>query len=305
MQIVPPEGAPLGSAEKSLGSAPQPSTIIQAIPIARFRGISPKVAVVWPGQHNVVFVRHGLDPYEAITSLSRSLACDSVAAPIHLFGPWADTDVSYRPVPHSTYSAPEIRNSYPNGDPIAPYDVNVLVQRSSDPRYENAFLMVQVPRELGRPLTGYDLAAQQRGGATIDIVARCEGTRFVAQSVKRNLTHTSSLVAYHGHVYRGLLRGYAPRNGPELGSAELRYRTAGASPMPISVSRVRGISPRRALAWPERPNIVFVRRGIRLPEEVAGLLHTPHCQGDPPIRMLGSSYGAISAGGPGGFSFGH
>lgn len=94
------------------------------------------------------------------------------------------------------------------------------MQDSSNAKYEKAFLTVQVPKSLGRALTANDLHAQGNA-ATIDIVARCEGSGFVAEEVRRDPRFTAWVVTHRGHMYQGVMVHIPAPGGASLGSVAL------------------------------------------------------------------------------------
>jgi hypothetical protein len=171
VQIAPIEGRSLGTAVvhgcNDTGRAT--STPDYDIPVAELPGVSPDVAVVWHGVSDRVLVRKALDhvPPE-VARLQHVPPCDPSDEPIELSGPWLGIHDQDRT---------EL-------DLIPPYQLDMLVQRASATRYERAYLTIQVPHSLGRPLTHEDVAASLWKGGTISIVAGCQGSRYVAERVQ-------------------------------------------------------------------------------------------------------------------------
>ena len=117
-------------------------------------------------------------------------------------------------------------------------------------------------------------------------------------------------VRYHGATYDGISIEIAPREGQRVGFAILPgCNDQGEDVAPeedekIPVSRLPGVSPKVAVAWSGRDDIVLVRdnlvqeRAEALPPEVARLTEAPKCnERDAPIRLLGPWLGILGAGG--------
>jgi hypothetical protein len=171
VQVAPLEGERLGSAIlpgcNDTGRTKDASE--ERIPVARLRGVPPKVALVWAGREDTVLIREGTDrlPSE-VAALLQAPDCDQRDVPIRLAGPWlgilgADGNTEV--------------------DLVPPYDVDLLVRDASAKDHERAFLTVRVPTSLGRPLTGGDLQTSLLKGGTIKIVARCDRSRYIAQQI--------------------------------------------------------------------------------------------------------------------------
>lgn len=69
-------------------------------------------------------------------------------------------------------------------DLVPPYDVTLLAEKGSPPRYARAYLTVRVPAALGRPLDRVDVESSLWEGGTISVTARCEGGALVATDVE-------------------------------------------------------------------------------------------------------------------------
>jgi hypothetical protein len=160
VEVAPREGRPVGEAgfycnllEAAAGAAPD-----QEIELAEIEGVSPEIALAWRQHSDMVFVREGFDrlPPE-VSRLMRAPKCDPRDEPIELAGPW----LAIRGV------------FYEELDMVPPYDVDLLVEESSVPRYERAFLGVRVPKELGRPLTRSDIRDSLRQGGSITLSVAC------------------------------------------------------------------------------------------------------------------------------------
>jgi Family of unknown function (DUF6281) len=171
VRVSPPQGAPLGDAIlpgcNDTGRAHDPPD--QRVPVARLPGVSPKIALVWPGQKDLVLIREGTDTLpRKVSRLLHAPNCDKKDVPIRLSGPWlgiigidGKTEV----------------------DLVPPYKIDLLAVDASTHDYENAFLTVLVPHSLGSVLTKDDVRSSLWKGGTIDFVARCHGPRFVAERV--------------------------------------------------------------------------------------------------------------------------
>ena len=171
VEVAPREGRALGEAglycnllEASAGTAPD-----EEIELAEIEGVSPEIALAWHQHSDVVFVREGLDPRPPeVSRLMRAPRCDPRDEPIEFVGPW----LGIRGV------------VYEELDMVPPYDVDLLVEESSVPRYERAFLAVRVPKALGRPLTRTDVRDSLRRGGSITLSVACwlDG-RYVAERI--------------------------------------------------------------------------------------------------------------------------
>jgi hypothetical protein len=171
VEVAPREGRPLGEAglycnlhEAAAGAAPY-----QEIELAEIEGVAPEIALAWRQHSDMVFVREGLDPLPPeVERLMRVPKCDPRDEPIEFAGPW----LGIRGV------------VYEELDMVPPYDVDLLVEESSAPRYERAFLAVRVPKELGRPLTHTDIRDSLRRGGSVTLSVSCwlDG-RYVAERI--------------------------------------------------------------------------------------------------------------------------
>jgi hypothetical protein len=139
--------------------------------VARIRGVSPRVAVIWVGETDTILLRKSLSSNlpGAVRRLFQAPGCRAGDAPITLEGPWTGilgangkTELDMRP----------------------PYDVGLRVAHASARRYLRASLTVRVPASLGSPLSKSDLRDSLRAGGTIRITATCSGGRFVAERVR-------------------------------------------------------------------------------------------------------------------------
>jgi hypothetical protein len=169
VEQAPPEGRPIGEArlpgcDDTNDDQPEPD---EMIPVARLRGASPRVALVWRGSIDTVFVRQGHDPPRAVRRVEDAPLCDVRDSPIALTGTWlgilgADekTELDMEP----------------------PYDLDLFVEDASTRRYEDVHLTVRVPQSAGKPLTRADVKASLWEGGTIHIEAECKAGRFVAHA---------------------------------------------------------------------------------------------------------------------------
>lgn len=139
----------------------------EEIELAEIKGVLPKTAVAWHGDPSAVFVSESVDrlPPQLRQPL-RAPKCDPRDEPIDLAGAWLG-----------------IVGTDGRGDPEPPFGLELLVQETTTPRYERAFLTVRVPEELGRPLTRSDIRSSLWEGGTIDLTVRCEDGRYVAERV--------------------------------------------------------------------------------------------------------------------------
>jgi hypothetical protein len=166
VQVAPPEGERIGSAVLPGCGAEEPD---KQIAVARLPGVSPKVALVWVGNNDAVFVREGTDlPPEVAQSLDAP-KCDRRDAPIRLSGAWlgilgADGNTEL--------------------DLLPPYDLDLRVESASMRKYERALITVSVQKNLGTPLTRDDVRSSLHQGGSIELTVRCQGGRFVAERVR-------------------------------------------------------------------------------------------------------------------------
>jgi hypothetical protein len=142
----------------------------EEISVVTLPGVDPEIAVVWNGNPGTILVNEDLTtlPAEAQRYFERP-ECRPDHEPIELMGPWwgilgADGETEL--------------------DLLPPYDLELLVRRASDPRYEGFDLFVRVPPSTGKPLTKEDIRTSLWEGGSIAITARCEGDRFVADGVQ-------------------------------------------------------------------------------------------------------------------------
>jgi hypothetical protein len=167
VEIVPERGPRVGSAvipDCGPGGGPQ------TIQVARLRGVSPNVALVWVGSNDTILVRNGANRLPtAVTRLFTAPTCRRRDAPIHLAGPWLGilaangrTELTMRP----------------------PYDLEILAARATPSRYRRALLTIRVPASLGRPLTEQDIHSVLDKGGSITITATCGDGRYLAQQVR-------------------------------------------------------------------------------------------------------------------------
>jgi hypothetical protein len=169
VEVSPSEGDSLGSGVLPACEDGHGASADEEIELAEIEGVSPDIAVSWSGRWDVVLVRRGVALPPEIDRLRRAPACEPRAAPIELSGPWdgilgADgkTEVDLEP----------------------PYDVFLVVEETSEPRYERAYLTVRVPPALGTPITRDDIRASLWEGGTIALRVRCfRDGGFVAEAV--------------------------------------------------------------------------------------------------------------------------
>jgi hypothetical protein len=139
----------------------------EKIELAEIKGVSPRIAVVWAGQPETVFIRQGVQPPPEIERLFGPPACDPRDEPVDLSGRWLG-----------------IVGTDGTGDPEPPYALELFVEVSSSPRYEGSFLTVSVPSSLGTPLTREDIETSLWEGGTISTRVGCaERGAYVAESV--------------------------------------------------------------------------------------------------------------------------
>ncbi len=149
--------------------APSPPTDV-SIQVARLTGIDPQVAFVDADSPGSIYVRSNLAKTpDEIAPYFSAPACEVKDEPIQMSGPWlgiigADGETEL--------------------DLLPPYDLEMLVTDSSSARYLSAELTVRVLPALGSPLTDEDVKTTLWTGGSINVVAACDGERFIAQSVK-------------------------------------------------------------------------------------------------------------------------
>lgn len=168
VEVAPREARPLGEAGLycNLSEGAEPYENIELVAI---EGVSPEVTLAWRQHSDMVFVRDGLDPLPPeVARLMQAPKCRPRDQRIELAGPWqAIRGVLYEEL-----------------DLVPPYDVDLLVEESSVPRYERAFLTVRVPKTLGRPLTRTDVRDSLRRGGSLSLTVTCwlDG-RYLAERV--------------------------------------------------------------------------------------------------------------------------
>jgi Family of unknown function (DUF6281) len=165
VEVGPREGEPVGTGVlPACGDEDD-----EEIELAEIEGVSPDVALSWPGRWDIVLVRRGVELPPEVERLRQAPICKPRDARVELSGPWdgilgvdGKTELDLDP----------------------PYDVYVIVDEASAPRYERAYLTVRVPPSLGRPITRDDVQASLWEGGTIALRARCSRDGgFVAEDV--------------------------------------------------------------------------------------------------------------------------
>jgi Family of unknown function (DUF6281) len=170
VEVAPSEGDSLGSGVLPACDDGHGASADEEIELAEVEGVSPDIAVSWPGRWDVVLVRRGVALPPEIEGLRKAPSCEPRDAPIELSGPWdgilgadGETELDLEP----------------------PYDVYVIVDEASEPRYERAYLTVRVPRSLGKPITRDDIRASLWEGGTIAARVHCSGDGgFAAEAVE-------------------------------------------------------------------------------------------------------------------------
>jgi uncharacterized protein DUF6281 len=174
VRVAPVEGESLGAVtlppcNDQPDRPPESATTIE---VAEIPGIEPEFAIAQRGRPDVVLVSSALDfdrlPPE-LGRLFRTPTCDPRDAPIELSGLW-----------RGILGA----DGHTELDLAPPYDVSMLVERSSVPRYDRAFLTVRVPTVLGHPLDRSDIETSLWQRGTISVTAGCRNGRFVAQHIE-------------------------------------------------------------------------------------------------------------------------
>jgi uncharacterized protein DUF6281 len=174
VRVAPTEGKPLGAVTnppcRDTPDAPE-NDPAREVELAEIEGIAPEVAIIERGQLEVVLVAADVDhdrlPPE-LARLFRTPSCDPHDAPIELSGVW-----------RGILGA----DGHTELDLAPPYDVSMLVERSSVTRYDRAFLTVRVPTGLGRPLDRSDIQTSLWEGGTISVTAECRNGRFLAEHI--------------------------------------------------------------------------------------------------------------------------
>lgn len=169
VEIAPQEGEPAGSATlPPCNDAEGSEESAEEISVSELPGVSPEVALVWPGRHEMVLVREGTEEMPSeVARLREAPPCDPEDAPIHLSGMW----LGILEPDEST----EV-------DLVPPYDIEMLVADASPSKYVGANLVVRVPKDLGRPLSSEDVESSLWEGGTIEVTAECD-RGFVATKV--------------------------------------------------------------------------------------------------------------------------
>ena len=171
VRIAPAEGELLGTAvlpgcdDTGGQGSPPPNEVIQVAAVA---GISPDVALVWHDVTDTVLVREGTGPLPPeLQELLETPSCDPTDAPIALEGPWLgihDGDMT------------EV-------DLETPYQIDMQVAHASVRRYMRAFLTIQVPETLGRPLSREDIETSLWKAGSISVTVSCRDGGYVAEDV--------------------------------------------------------------------------------------------------------------------------
>lgn len=139
----------------------------EEIELATIAGVSPDVALVWPGHTDVVFVRREVTLPPEVEALLHAPTCDPGDEPIDLSGPWLG-----------------IIGTDGRGEPRPPYGLELFVESASVPRYERAFLTVRVPTSLGTPLKRADIKSSLWEGGTISVRVGCgDQGAYLAESI--------------------------------------------------------------------------------------------------------------------------
>jgi hypothetical protein len=170
--VVIPQAGPVvgeGVVPPCLDTGDAASAEEQRVEVTTVEGVDPDIAVAQRDDPEIVYVRSDLDRLPPVLArLFTVPACDPDLAPIRLQGTWLGILGA---------------DGHTELDMVPPYDVEVLVTRSSPPGYERADLTVRVPPALGQPLTRADVQASLWTGGEIDVTATCVGTRFLATGV--------------------------------------------------------------------------------------------------------------------------
>jgi hypothetical protein len=140
------------------------------VEVARVPGVAARTAVVIPDDPSSIFVRDGIDYLSPeLLIYFTTPPCKSDVAQLTFQGPWlgilgADGDTEL--------------------DMIPPYDVEMLVEDSTDPLFELATLTIRVPPSLGRPLTREDVRTSLWGGGDIRVSVYCSGDSYLAKTIE-------------------------------------------------------------------------------------------------------------------------
>jgi hypothetical protein len=142
----------------------------ERIEVASIAEIDPAIAVVAADDPGTIFIRDGLDRLPGELGVYfEAPTCDPTDIPIQLDGRWLGI--------LSPDGSTEI-------DMDPPYEVELLVERSTAQRYERAQLTVLVLASLGRPLTREDVRMSLQQGGGISVLASCDGERSIAEHVE-------------------------------------------------------------------------------------------------------------------------
>jgi hypothetical protein len=135
--------------------------------------------------------------------------------------------------------------------------------------------------------------------AVVAILAGCSSeTEGGAGAGSEGEASCALVVRYRGENYEGTGVQVARLEGERIGSAVLPGCEADEPDEQIRVARLPGVSPKVALVWVGRFDLVLVREGTDLPPEIAQAFDAPKCdQRDAPIRLSGPWLGILSADG--------
>jgi hypothetical protein len=171
VSVAPVEGEPVGTAvlpgcDDTDGQDRSPPD--EVIQVAALPGVPPDVALVWHEVTHTVLVREGVGFPPEVQALVGAPSCDPADVPIELKGPWLGI----------------VDGDQTEADLLPPYQVDMQVLHASAPRYERAFLTIEVPVDLGRPLSHEDVETSLWAGGSISVKARCAGDGYVAESLE-------------------------------------------------------------------------------------------------------------------------
>jgi hypothetical protein len=165
VQVMPVEGSAAGvgtTAACDDGGGADPSRSIQ---VTRVVGVSPQIALMWAGHDTMVLIADGRSQPPALARLQRPVRCLSRDMPVTLTGSSAGMGASN------------------GGAGDGPRFVELWVESASARRYRRARVLVEVPPQLAARLDQHHLRDALRPGATITVVADCDGSRYVARSL--------------------------------------------------------------------------------------------------------------------------
>lgn len=164
------DAAGQSSNDPNLGGGPESVGPDIRVEVARVQGVDPRTAIALADDPSSLFVNEGLDrlPSE-LDPYFEAPGCKSETAPVRLRGKWL-----------SILGA----DGKTELDMAPPYDVEMLVQDSTDERYERALLTIRVPPSLGHPLTQEDIRGSLWKGGDLQLLASCSGDSFVAESIQ-------------------------------------------------------------------------------------------------------------------------